>query len=235
MKQLADFPYLACVKFELVNKEFLPQFSEYIDAYILDAVDKAGRLRGWRTQEDRNAPNAGFLNQEFWQIYQLDDPEIFRDSMPKAGPAPKVTERFPFARDLSHWGRTYYRILAESRKEAGQGGHQRYWARFEFDLNGAAEDEHDYVAEYERAVGGLLALGGVHEARLLRYVQADTEVGDRPDGKYMLLLEIDSPDSVFDREQDTEKPALAAVLSIRNAQSRGRHFSRLLLSATRNR
>ena len=125
MVDIKAFPYLCFVRFDLTNKEFDRQFNIHFDEHIQELADRPGYSTAWRTQELRGSGNEGVMEQEYQQIYAINDPGLFK-SFPHNPPSP-VTESEPWRRDLGNWGRVFYRVLALLEKDPRAG---RCWKDF---------------------------------------------------------------------------------------------------------
>jgi hypothetical protein len=214
------FPYLCFVRFDLPNKEFDRQFNAHYDAHIQELADKPGYSTAWRTQELRGADNRGVMEPEYQQIYAIDDPALFK-SFPQ-NPPPPVTENEPWRRDLTNWGRVFYRVLSLIEKDARAG---RCWARCESNFRGTAAEEKEFESKNAHHLKRVLELPGVHRAWQLRHAPHPAQIGPDPVGKHMNLYEVDAPENLFD-------PSLGDRLPLNAGQEfAGRHFARLLLKA----
>jgi hypothetical protein len=222
MVDIQAFPYLCFVRFDLPNKEFDRQFNTHFDEHIQELANKPGYSTAWRTRELRGADNAGVMEQEYQQIYAIEDPALFK-SFPR-NPPPPVMENEPWRRDLRNWGRVFYRVLTLSEKDTRAG---RCWARCESNLHSASQAE---VARFQRAgaehLKRVLELPGIHRAWLLEHAPHASQIGPDPAGRYMTLYEIDAPENLFDPGLGEERVPLDAGQAFA-----GRHFARLLLKA----
>ena len=116
MDDLKQHSIWSIVKFDLIGKEFEHEFMVYFDDHIRELVLREGFVRSWRTREARRSWNTGLLEQEFCQIYQIDDAERFKGSTPQRPLAP-ASEKEPWRRDLSNWGRAFYRVVERREKD----------------------------------------------------------------------------------------------------------------------
>jgi hypothetical protein len=222
MVDIEAFPYLCFVRFDLVHKEFDREFNRHFDAHIQELADRPGYSTAWRTRELRGNDNAGVLEQEYQQIYAIADPALFK-SFPQ-DPPPPVPESEPWRRDLSNWGRVFYRVLSLAEKDARAG---RCWARCEFNIRGTDAEHARFQstgAQHLRAA--VDALPGVHRGWQLRHAIHPAQIGADPVGTYMHLYELDAPENLFDPSLGADRIALAA-----GQELAGRHFARLLLKA----
>src|SRR5436190_15067076 len=142
MVDIKAFPYLGIVRFDLVNKEFDRQFNIHFDDHIQELADKPGYSTAWRTKEWRGSYNEGVMEQEYQQIYAIEDPALFK-SFPQ-NPPPAVNEKEPWRRDLANWGRVFYRVLSLNEKDARPG---RCWARCESHFSGSESQQTEFVAK----------------------------------------------------------------------------------------
>ncbi len=219
MADIKAFPYLGFVRFDLPNKEFDREFNTYFDAHIQELADKPGYSTAWRTRELRGGDNKGVMEQEYQQIYSIEEPGVFK-SFPQ-NPPPPITEDIPFRRDLTNWGRVFYRVLSLTEKDPRAG---RCWARCEWNVSdGAAEEFNSKNAQHIQRV---LELPGVHRAWQLQHAPHAAQVGPDPVGKYMNLYELDAPENLFDPSLGEDRLPLEAGQTFA-----GRHFARLLLKA----
>ncbi len=221
MVDIKAFPYLCCVRFDLMNKEFDRQFNIYFDDHIQELADRPGHSTAWRTRELRDADNAGVMEQEYQQIYAINDPELFK-SFPQ-NPPPPVPEKEPFRRDIGNWGRVFYRVLALEEKDARAG---RCWARCEVNLRGNATQDSRFQADAVAHLKRVLELPGIHRAWLLQHAPHAAQIGPDPAGTYMHLYEADAPENLFDPSLGVERLTFQAGQEIA-----GRHFARLLSKA----
>jgi len=215
------FPYLCFVRFDLPNKEFDRQFNRYYDAHIQELADKPGYSTAWRTQELRGADNQGVMEQEYQQIYAINDPALFK-SFPQ-NPPPPVMESEPWRRDLGNWGRVFYRVLSSIEKDSRSG---RCWARCESLFRGTAEEQTRFQLESAQHLKRVLELPGVHRAWQLQHAPHAAQIGRDPVGNYMNLFELDAPENLFDPSLGEDRLPLTA-----GQEFGGRHFARLLLKA----
>ena len=221
MLDIIAFPYLCFVRFDLVNKEFDRQFNRHFDAHIQELADRPGYSTAWRTQELRGADNEGVLEQEYQQIYAIDDPALFK-SFPQ-NPPPPVTEDEPWRRDLGNWGRVFYRVLGLRERDARPG---RCWARCEYNPAEAGTDDSRFAADSTRHIGRVLELPGVHRAWQLQHQPHPAQIGSDPAGRHMILYELDAPENLFDPSLGRDRVPLEAGQTFA-----GRHFARILLKA----
>jgi hypothetical protein len=211
------FPYLCFVRFDLASKEFDREFNIHYDAHIQELADKPGYSTAWRTQELRGGANEGVMEQEYQQIYSINDPALFK-SFPQ-NPPPPVTENEHWRRDIGNWGRVFYRVLSLVEKDDRAG---RCWARCEF--NAAAENKfQSAVAQHLKHV---MELPGIHRAWQLQHAPHRAQIGPDPAGNYMNLYEADAPENLFDPSLGEDRRPLQA-----GQEFAGRHFARLLLKA----
>jgi len=226
MSDIRKYPYWAVVKFDLIVKEFEPEFMAYFDDHIRELAERVGFIRAWRTRELRHAPNEGLLEQEFCQIYQIDDPARFTGSTPSRPVAP-ATHKEPFRRDLVNWNRPFYRVLSAPEKDSRSGS---CWARFEVNFRGRPAHEAAFERDHARHVARVLELSGIHRAWQLKHVAHELQIGPNPVGRYMTVYEVDAPENVFDPSLGAERlPWRSAKWDVQ-AASLARHFSRLLLA-----
>ena len=221
MADIQTFPYLCFVRFDLPNKEFDRQFNRHYDAHIQELADKPGYSTAWRTQELRGADNQGVMEQEYQQIYAINDPALFK-SFPQ-NPPPPVTENEPWRRDLTNWGRVFYRVLSLVEKDARAG---RCWARCESVFRGSAAQEKEFQSKSAQHAKRVLELPGIHRAWQLQHCPHPAQIGPDPVGNYMNLYEVDAPENLFDPSLGQDRLPLKAGQEIA-----GRHFARLLLKA----
>jgi hypothetical protein len=214
--------YLACVKFDLICKEFEKEYHEYFDEHVLEWTEKPGCSHGWRTKEVRRGPNEGFLEQEFWQIYCINDPRLFRPQRT----VPAATEKNPWLRDRCNWGRVYYTVLSRIGKAAAPG---RFWGRFEFDFKGSAEQEAAFKTDWSKQLAQVAELPGVQRVWQLEFLPHDLAIGPQAAAKYMALYEVDAPECVFDLNTKTERVPLTGGFSQEQLIPVGRHFATVLL------
>ena len=219
MVDIKAFPYLCFVRFDLPNKEFDRQFNRHFDEHIQELADKPGYSTAWRTQEARGSYNEGVMEQEYQQIYAIEDPALFK-SFPQ-NPPPPVKESEPWRRDLVNWGRVFYRVLSLAEKDPRAG---RYWVRCDMNVRGT--DEKEFESKSAQHVKRMLELPGIHRAWQLQHTPHAAQIGADPAGKYMLMYEVDAPENVFDPSLGEERMAMQA-----GQESSGRHFARLLLKA----
>ena len=219
---IKTFPYLCFVRFDLVNKEFDRQFNIHFDDHIQELADRPGYSTAWRTRELRDGDNEGVMEQEYQQIYAINDPGLFK-SFPQNPPSP-VTEKEPWRRDLGNWGRVFYRVLSLIEKDARAG---RYWARCESNFRGAAAEQTRFQSESAQYLKQVLeALPGIHRAWQLQHAPHRAQIGPDPAGNCMFLYEVDGPENLFDTSLGEDRVPLNA-----GQEFAGRHFARLLLKA----
>jgi hypothetical protein len=221
MVDIQAFPHLCFVRFDLPNKEFDRQFNRHYDEHIQELADKPGYSTAWRTQELRGADNQGVIEQEYQQIYAISDPGLFK-SFPQ-NPPPPVTENEPWRRDLTNWGRVFYRVLSLVEKDTRAG---RCWARCEGVLRGTAAEEKEFQAKSAQHLKRVLELPGIHRAWQLRHFPHPSQIGPNPVGNYINMYEVDAPENLFDPSLGEERLPLKA-----GQEFAGRHFARLLLKA----
>jgi len=219
------FPYLCFVRFDLTSKEFDRQFNIHYDAHIQELADKPGYSTAWRTQEQRGSDNDGVMEQEYQQIYSINDPALFK-SFPQ-NPPPPVTENEPWRRDIGNWGRVFYRVLSLVEKDDRAG---RCWARFEYNfrakLSKSPADKNKFQSAVAPHLKHVLELPGVHRAWQLVHAPHRAQIGPDPIGNYMNLYEADAPENLFDPSLGEDRRPLQA-----GQEFAGRHFARLLLKA----
>ncbi len=218
MVDIKAFPYLGFVRFDLPNKEFDREFNIHFDDHIQELADKPGYSTAWRTKELRGSYNEGVMEQEYQQIYAIEDPALFK-SFPSN--PPPVTEKEPWRRDLMNWGRVFYRVLSLSEKDVRSG---RCWARCEWNVRGGSENE--FESKSAQHLKRVLELPGIHRAWQLQHAPHPAQIGPDPVGKYMFMYELDAPENLFDPSLGDERVPLAA-----GQEFAGRHFTRLLLKA----
>jgi hypothetical protein len=227
MNDVQKYPLMSIVKFDLIVKEFEAEFNHHFDDHIIELAHKEGYCRAWRTREARRSYNFGVLEQEFCQIYQVDAPERFT-SWPGSSPPKPVTVDQPHRRDMTAWGRVYYRILLRKEKDERQG---LYWGRYEFDFKGKASEREGLkraVAAYARRV---LEQPGVHRVWQLEYHPTKMQVDKDPVAKHMLVFEIDAPENIFDPSLGEDRIKWSGKAAGVAAPMVGRHFSHLLLTS----
>jgi len=213
------YPYLCFVRFDLPNKEFDRQFNIHFDDHIQELADKPGYSTAWRTKELRGSDNDGVMQQEYQQIYAINDPALFK-SFPQ-NPTPPVMEKEPWRRDLTNWGRVFYRVLSLVEKDNRAG---RCWARCESNFRGA--DQSRFQSESAQHLKRVLELPGVHRAWQLQHAAHPAQIGPDPMGNYLNLYELDAPENLFDPSLNEDRLPLKA-----GQEFAGRHFARLLLKA----
>jgi len=221
MVDIKAFPYMCFVRFDLVNKEFDRQFNTHYDAHIQELADKPGYSTAWRTQELRGSGNEGVMEQEYQQIYSINDPALFK-SFPQ-DPPPPVMENEPWRRDIGNWGRVFYRVLSLIEKDDRAG---RCWARCESKFEGAAAAERKFQSAAAQHLKQVLELPGVHRAWQLQHAPHRAQIGPDPAGSHMHLYEADAPENLFDPSLGEDRRPLQA-----GQKFAGRHFARLLLKA----
>ncbi len=214
--------YLSCVKFDLICKEFEKEYHEYFDEHVLEWTEKPGCSQGWRTRELRRGPNEGLLEQEFWQIYCINDPHMFRPQRP----VPPATEKNPWLRDRCNWGRVYYTVLSRSPAPKVPAN---YWGRFEFDFKGSAAEEVSFKADWSKQLAKVAELPGVHRVWQLEFLPHDLAIGPQAAAKYMALYEVDAPECVFDLHSNQERVPLLGKFDQKQLMPVGRHFAKVLL------
>jgi hypothetical protein len=221
MVDIQSFPYLCFVRFDLVHKEFDREFNIHFDDHIQELANRPGYSTAWRTQELRGADNDGVLEQEYQQVYAINDPALFK-SFPQ-NPPPPVMEKEPWRRDLSNWARVFYRVLSLLEKDPRAG---RCWARCECNFLGTAAEQMRFQSESTGYLKHVLELPGIHRAWQLQHAVHAAQIGPDPVGVYMFLFEVDAPENLFDPSLGEERLALKA-----GQEFAGRHFARLLLKA----
>ena len=221
MVDIKAFPYLGFVRFDLINKEFDRQFNSHFDDHIQELADKPGYATAWRTRELRGADNEGVMEQEYQQIYAIKDPALFK-SFPQ-NPPPPLNEKEPWRRDLSNWGRVFYRVLSLVEKDNRAG---RCWARCESQFIGDAAAKTQFVSASALHLKRVLELPGIHRAWQLQHAPHAAQIGPDPVANYLNLYEIDAPENLFDPSLNEERLPLKA-----GQQFAGRHFAQLLLKA----
>ena len=222
MVDIKAYPYLCFVRFDLINREFDRQFNIHFDDHIQELADKPGYSTAWRTKELRGGPyndSEGVMEQEYQQIYSINDPALFK-SFPQ-NPPPPVNEKEPWRRDLGNWGRVFYRVLSLAEKDSRAG---RCWARCESNFRGA--DQGRFQSESAQHLKRVLELPGVHRAWQLQHAPHAAQIGPDPVGNYMNLYELDAPENLFDPSLGEDRQPLKA-----GQDFAGRHFARLLLKA----
>jgi len=219
---IKEFPYLCFVRFDLLNKEFDRQFNLYFDDHIQELANRPGYSTAWRTRELRGGDNEGVMEQEYQQIYAINDPGLFK-SFPQNPPQP-ATEKEPFRRDVGNWGRVFYRVLSLIEKDARAG---RHWARCESNFRASVADTAKFESESARHLQQVLEkLPGIHRAWQLQHAPHPAQIGPDPVGNYLNLFEVDAPENLFDPSLGEERLPLQA-----GQEFAGRHFARLLLKA----
>jgi hypothetical protein len=161
------------------------------------------------------------MEQEYQQIYAITKPELFA-SFP-SNPPPPVNEREPWRRDMSNWGRVFYKVLSHAEKDLRHG---RCWARCDYNFTGTADALARFKADSAAHLKRVLELPGVHRAWQLEHAPTPAQIAADPVGKFMLLYEIDAPENLYDPSLDEDRLPLNA-----GQQFAGRHFARLLLRA----
>jgi len=216
------YPYLCFVRFDLTNKEFDVKFNIHFDDHIQELADRPGYSTAWRTQELRGADNEGVMEQEYQQIYAIEDPALFK-SFPQ-NPPPPVMEKEPWRRDIGNWGRVFYRVLSLVERDSRAG---RCWARCEYKLRGTeAEQTRGVSASAQHLKHVLEGLPGIHRVWQLQHAPHAAQIGPDPVGNYMHLYEVDAPENLFDPSLGENRLPLEA-----GQEFAGRHFARLLLKA----
>lgn len=222
MVDIKAYPYLCFVRFDLTNKEFDRQFNIHFDDHIQELADRPGYSTAWRTRELRGADNEGVMEQEYQQIYAINDPALFK-SFPQ-DPPPPVMEKEPWRRDIGNWGRVFYRVLSLVERDA-RGG--RCWARCESNFPGAAAERARFESTTAQHLKHVLeALPGIHRIWQLQHAPHPAQIRTDPAGHYMNLYELDAPENLFDPSLGEERLPLKA-----GQEFAGRHFARLLLKA----
>ena len=227
MSKAGKFMYWGVVKYDLICKEFEREFNEHFEEHVKELVNRDGCSRAWRTREYRGAPNEGPLEQEFWQVYQITDPGFFRSS--PAHPPRPPTEKQPFLRDRSNWGRVFYQVLSVAEKNARPG---KYWARFELDFHGTPQEEASFENDYADYIASVIDLPGIHRAWQLRYQPNERQIGQPAAGKYMAVYEIDAPENIFDGGLESVMLPWESKWSEQQAAPIARHFSKVLLDVS---
>jgi hypothetical protein len=218
---IETYPYLCFVRFDLTNKEFDRKFNIHFDDHIQELADRPGYSTAWRTRELRDADNEGVMEQEYQQIYAINDPALFK-SFPQ-DPPPPVMEKEPWRRDIGNWGRVFYRVLSLSEHDARAG---RCWARCETTVKGDAAEQARFESAAAQHVKRVLdTLPGVHRAWLARHAPHPAQIGPGPAGNYLFLYELDAPENLFDPSMDEDR------LPLESGEFAGRHFAQLLLKA----
>jgi hypothetical protein len=216
------YPYLCFVRFDLPNKEFDRQFNIHFDDHIQELADRPGYSTAWRTRELRGADNEGVMEQEYQQIYAINDPALFK-SFPQNPPAP-VMEKEPWRRDIGNWGRVFYRVLSLIEHDPRAG---RCWARCESSFKRMAAEQTRFESATAQHLKHVLeTLPGIHRVWQLQHAPHAAQIGPDPVGNYMNLYELDAPENLFDPSLGEDRLPLAA-----GQEFAGRHFARLLLKA----
>ena len=221
MVDIKAFPYLCFVRFDLPVKEFDREFNIHFDDHIQELADRPGYSTAWRTKELRGPDNEGVMEQEYQQIYAIDDPALFK-SFPQ-NPPPPVTEKEPWRRDLANWGRVFYRVLSLSEKDSRPG---HCWARCESNFRGTVAQDSQFQSESAQHIKRVLELPGIHRAWQLQHAPHPAQIGPDPVGNYMNMFETDAPENLFDPSLGEYRLPLKA-----GQEFAGRHFARLLLKA----
>jgi hypothetical protein len=224
MVDIKAFPYLCFVRFDLVHKEFDREFNIHFDDHIQELADRPGYSTAWRTRELRGGPfhdSEGVIEQEYQQIYAIEDPGLFK-SFPQE-PPPPVMENEPWRRDIRNWGRVFYKVLSLSEKDPRAG---RCWARCEMNVHGTAAEATDFQLRSAQHLKRVLELPGIHRAWQLQHAAHSAQIGPDPVGQYMNLYEVDAPENLFDPSVREDRLPLKA-----GQKFAGRHFARLLLKA----
>lgn len=219
MVDIKAYPYLCFVRFDLPNKEFDREYNVSFDAHIQELADRPGFSTAWRTRELRAADNDGVLEQEYQQIYAINDPALFQ-SFPQASPPP-ATVKEPFRRDLANWGRVFYRVASMIEKDPRAG---RCWARCEYNFGEGGAAQERFVGASARHMREVLSLPGVHRAWQLQHAPHASQIGPDPTGRFMLMYELDAPENLFDPSLGVDRSPLDA-----GQVFAGRHFARVLL------
>ena len=206
MVDIKAFPYLCFVRFDLVSKEFDRQFNIHFDDHIQELADRPGYSTAWRTRELRGGDNEGVMEQEYQQIYAINDPGLFK-SFPQNSPPP-VMEKEPWRRDIGNWGRVFYRVLSMIEKDARAG---RCWSRCESNFRGAAAEQTRFQSESAQHLKRVLEeLPGIHRAWQLQHAPHAAQIGPDPAGNYMNLYEADAPENLFDSSLGEDRLPLKA-------------------------
>ena len=224
MVDIKAYPFLCFVRFDLVQKEFDREFNIHFDDHIQELANRPGYSTAWRTRELRDGPfhdSEGAMEQEYQQIYAIDDPGLFK-SFPQ-DPPPPVMEKEPWRRDIRNWGRVFYRVLSLMEKDPRAG---RCWARYESNYRGTAAEETQFQSKRAQHIKHVLELPGIHRAWQLQHEPHSAQIGPAPIGRYMSLYELDAPENIFDPSLSQDRLPLNA-----GQQFAGRHFARLLLKA----
>lgn len=225
MVDIKASPYLCFVRLDLVNKEFDRQFNIHFDDHIQELANKPGYSTAWRTRElrggDGYCDNEGVMEQEYQQIYAINDPGLFK-SFPQ-NPPPPVMEKEPWRRDIGNWGRVFYRVLSLIEKDARSG---RCWARCESNFRGTAAEQTQFQSANAQHMNHVLELPGIHRVWQLQHAPHAAQIGADPMGNYMNLFEADAPENLFDPSLGEDRRPLKA-----GQEFAGRHFARLLLKA----
>jgi hypothetical protein len=135
-------------------------------------------------------------------------------------------EKEPWRRDLTNWGRVFYRVLSLVEKDPRAG---RCWARCESHFRGSAAEETRFQAESAQHLKRVLDLPGIHRAWQLQHAPHTAQIGPDPVGKYMNLVEADAPENLYDPSLGEDRLPLKA-----GQEFAGRHFARLLLKAEKS-
>lgn len=222
MVDIRAFPYLCFVRFDLVNKEFDREFNIHFDDHIQELADRPGYSTAWRTREWRGSYNEGQMEQEYQQIYAINDPVRF-SSFPQ-NPPPPVMESMPWRRDVGNWGRVFYRVLNLFEKDTRAG---RCWARCESHSRGTAAEQAQFqVATAQHLKDELEKLPGIHRVWQLQHAPHPAQIGPDPLGNFMNMFELDGPENLFDPSLGEYRAPLKAGQTFA-----GRHFARLLKKA----
>ena len=132
-------------------------------------------------------------------------------------------EKEPWRRDITNWGRVFYRVLSLVEKDARAG---RCWARCESNFRGTAAEVTRFESESTQHLTRVLELPGIHRAWQLQHAPHASQIGPDPVGNYMNLCEVDAPENLFDPRLGEDRLPLTA-----GQEFAGRHFARLLLKA----
>jgi hypothetical protein len=213
------FPYMCFVRFDLIVKEFDAQFNVYFDDHIRELAERVGYGPAWRTSELRGADNEGLFEQEYQQIYTINDPELFQSFPHK--PQPALTEKIPFRRDMSNWGRVFYRLLGFTEKDVRPG---RCLARMEVTFKGSGAKLKQFEADHEKHMRRVAKLPGVHRAWQMKFHPHKGQILENPAGNYMTMFEIDAPENIFDPSLNADRIIWEGKYAPEFA---GRHFAKL--------
>ena len=214
--------YLVFVKIDLVCKEFERQFHEHGVDHVQEWARRKGCSHGWRTRENRDGPNDGRLEQEFWNIYHIDNPHMFKPGLA----LPPPTEKNPWLRDSSNWERVFYRVLASAAKDQRPA---RCWARFEMTFNGTLDEEAAFKQDYAGHLTKMTEHAGVHRAWHLEHLPHELAIGRPAAAKYMSLYEINAPENIFDTDLGLELFRFESRWSATHLLPEARHFAHVIL------